>query len=280
MRLIFVVILFVYVKSTDLKEDDNLRILNCYEKRQKVTDCIHREGHWTSTNHTTQYKYPDAIKKPTITQRWGECRIPPPPWVWKVNASCTNKSIPVKAYSPETMCEIINGRNILIVGDSINNEFFHTFLGLAWPSSVPFSTNHAAFLHEATLGNHSKAISNALIVNITCSKMSQNYAISFIRNYYLTTNQDIPIEFSLADSVDWLEPKAWVKTIVQRKIDIIFMNRGAHYKTDDVLMPQLKDTFTYLRKYSPKVQTYFGNTHECIHIYTFVYLYTYVHKYT
>jgi hypothetical protein len=237
----------VYVESTDLKKDDHLQKLNCYERRQNVTDCICREGHWTSSNNPTQFKYPDAVKKGGTLEKWGECKIPPPPWVWKVETSCTKKSIPVRAYSSEIMCQIIRGRNILIVGDSISNEFFHTFLGLAWPSNVPFVKKHAALLDEATLSGDK---GNALIVNITCPKVSQNYAISFVRNYFLTTNTDVHKKYL------GLELRSWVNTIVQRKIDIVFMNRGAHYMINDLVLPELKDTFTYLRKNLPKVQIF------------------------
>lgn len=188
----------VHVESTDLKKYDNLQKLNCYGRRQNVTDCICREGHWTSSNNPTQFKYPHAIKKTGILESWGECKIPPPPWVWKVETSCTKKSIPIRAYSPESMCQTIRGRNILVVGDSINNEFFHTFLGLAWPSNVPFVKKYAASLREA--GNSDKG--NALIVNITCPKVSQNYAISFVRNYYLTTNTNIHKKYLGHSSVE------------------------------------------------------------------------------
>jgi hypothetical protein len=276
-----------FVESTDPKKDDNLQKMNCYERRQNVTDCICREGHWTSSNNPTQFKYPDAIKKTGILESWGECKIPPHPWVWKVETSCTKKSIPVRAYSPESMCETIRGRNILIVGDSISNEFFHTFLGLAWPSNVPFVKKHTALLDEATLSGDK---GNALIVNITCPKVSQNYAISFVRNYYLTTNTDIHKKYLGHSNVELRYYyiymyiyvyiiyiyiyiyiymyiykytykyvyiiRSWVNTVVQRKIDIVFMNRGAHYVINDLVLPELKDTFTYLRKKFPKVQTF------------------------
>jgi hypothetical protein len=244
-------ILFTVLEVSCLLSNANV----CYERRQNITDCIHREGHWTSTNNPNHYKYPDAIKKSILIQRWGECDISPPKWIWKIKSSCTQKLSPVRAYSPETMCKIVNGRKILIVGDSLNNEFFHTFLGLAWPSNVQFLKKDATTLNEATRSEETAG--NALQVNITCPKVSQNYAISYVRNDILSINMDIPMIYKIATSP---EPRTWVNVLNQRNIDIVILNRGAHYKPSDIVIAELKKTFSYLRKNYPNVQIYWRDT--------------------
>lgn len=82
------------------------------------------------------------------------------------------------------------------------------------------------FLKEATLHSNFKS-GNALMVNIPCPKVSQNYAISFVRNNYLNTNTDISMKI-LSDVQN--ERRSWVNVIALCNIDILLMNHRALIK--------------------------------------------------
>ena len=163
-------------------------------------------------------------------------------YVWKPK-NTSDAPLPKK----RSMCETIDGRDVIIVGDSMSAQFFMTFLLAIWPwptgqsISNYYSISHLNFQSTQTF-------------HIPCSSP---FHVSFVRNIYLSINRNDKI-YNVNRAELNLPPKkvvamSWVRVLernhARRRNNIIVLNRGAHYTSDHILLTELQDTFMYLQQH-------------------------------
>ena len=113
---------------------------SCHDRWQSEIKCVLQEGQW-AIGKTMNYTYYPSLVKPTAKDNWSICKHRVMPYVWKSNPKCTEAKL-TPTYSQSEICSIVGGRNVMIVGDSISNEFFVTLAASAWLPSIPLvSTN-------------------------------------------------------------------------------------------------------------------------------------------
>ena len=162
-------------------------------------------------------------------------------YVWKPK----NNALSVSKKKP--LCDIVGGRDVIIVGDSMSAQFFMTFLLNIWPWPQGKS------LHEYRRIPRS-IFKSTQTFNIPCSIP---FNVSFVRNIYLSLNRYDTIYTLNRTELNLPSKKfiafSWIQTLEQnhalRRNNIFVLNRGAHYTLDHILVSELTETFTYLQQH-------------------------------
>ena len=138
-------------------------------------------------------------------------------------------------------------KNILIVGDSINHELQWVFLNhLLDPQQ---SSRPVRSLSSVRLWQGEKVCAKS------CSESGSGFRVGWIRNDRLSR-----IEHAKADSIGNFYEWPWLKYLEQWDIQILLLNRGAHYEADGVFVRTLRDTFALLQAQYPQVLVFYRNT--------------------
>jgi hypothetical protein len=101
---------------------------NCIAKVQRTMDCVLSgpKSRWVNGKRIN-YDYMKVIGK----SGWDTCNRPVADYVWNHSTDCARHHLK-STYSRQEMCKIIQGKKIMIVGDSINNQLFVTFASMMW----------------------------------------------------------------------------------------------------------------------------------------------------
>ena len=164
-----------------------------------------------------------------------------------------NKSPESLNWNPLQMCKVLNGRNVLFVGDSMQSQFFFSYIsahfgyGIHGTKSSPESVESL----EANLNGKCYSLCPfdsrnykdgcVMPVEINCGPELPSYSVSFVRSN----------EFS---DFNWI---GRIKTV---NASVIFMNTGAHPRPDEELLTQLNNTFAYLFANFPGISVVYRNT--------------------
>jgi hypothetical protein len=165
-------------------------------------------------------------------------------------------------WSSEEMCRIMNGRGLVMVGDSIQGEYFYALLSsLTSRILIPHEfQNNEHFIHElrkevnlicekfCSVGTHSCEPS----ITIPCGSYP-SFQIHFFRDNHLTPNKP---EYQ------------WMDLLGNLNASVLLLNTGAHHKdTNDKLINDLRATFQILSLKYPKLSIIYRNTptghHAC-----------------
>ena len=164
-------------------------------------------------------------------------------WQWEVQSSCTYK-IPDR----RTFCETLNGRNILIVGDSTSWTFASTIMDFA----VEYKWIGSQFDAEP--------------VPVRICKSSD---LLFIRNDILSLVQRNEVMLDTVVQDGNIVEFSWIDHLLSGKYEIVIFNRGAHYFPDPILKDNLKLLGHYLNDTTVRNKTtiFYRNTvaghHNC-----------------
>lgn len=151
---------------------------------------------------------------------------------WYVDNSKCNKKF--NRWSFDEMCLLLANESVMMVGDSLQEEFYFSLLSSVWKYNDPATCNPSP------------------IETIKCggiSSTSDSFKVSFIRNDYLsltTTNTDTEHE--------------WITKLDLYKTTILILNKGAHYKNDDEMISNLKITLSYVQNNYPHIQIFYRST--------------------
>jgi hypothetical protein len=231
-----------------------LLVRNTSVQRQRQIDAA-LEGSWAyEQNPPLRYR----PQRDMDAEGWlskGNCSrssyFPGQSYVWKP------LSQPLRNYTLSTFCRLMRGRHLIVVGDSINDQFFLTLCQMLWPWEGGLSIKQ--FYHKYGKGKDKTMFDNAkhmmlmLIGNdpkrvpafyIPCPEggpTNNHFRLSFIRNYYLGLSRK-----DASRPGEMLKP--FIPFLETHRGAVMVLNRGAHFKPDDVLMRGLSATLSYLQE--------------------------------
>ena len=221
---------------------------NCDEK-QRILSGHFRFGDWSRlpTEHLTTLRYRIQSNVYAVSEQGPSCYQSAhniglsyywssPTRVQRILARHLDHTLhknTIGISSPAQLCHLISGRNILIVGDSINFQFYASLIQFLWNKK---DTNIST-----TVDSQYRKFSHGHSTIIHCNENSHSFAIHFIRNYGLWLN-------TKDDSTDGMYYYPWVNEISKRNISILILNRGAHYTPNHILLNDLNNTFHYLNE--------------------------------
>ena len=118
-------------------------------------------------------------------------------YIWKPKNKTPNVSIPKK----KSLCDIIGGRDVIVIGDSMSAQFFMTFLLIIWPWPEGKSMYDYYKLPRSDF-------KSTQTYSIPCSIP---FNVSFVRNIYLSLNRNDSV-YMLNRSELNMPPKKVVRT--------------------------------------------------------------------
>ena len=127
-------------------------------------------------------------------------------------------------FSRSIMCNILEGKNLVIAGDSLSDQFYVTLLHMMW-------TGSDTYLPATVFDGYTPTT-----VYINCSS-SQSFNLTYIRSYHLNTN----IKRRLSPDVE----KPWINSIAAGTV--LLLNRGVHYTPSTPFISQLNNTFNEIK---------------------------------
>lgn len=159
---------------------------------------------------------------------------------WNVNndrdGSTNNKLSACKSeynsqWSLNRFCNALGNKTIMIVGDSLNLHFYFTMLLM-------------------TTGDTSYN-------NIVCDEYTK-ITVLFIRNDYLhiesVTPKDENDNYAVGDALPW------ESYILSHNVSQLLLNRGMHYRNDDLVLRHMSTLFTYLESKYPELVIMFRSS--------------------
>jgi hypothetical protein len=168
---------------------------NCIAKVQRTMDCVLSgpKSRWVN-GQRINYDYMKVIGK----SGWDTCNRPVADYVWNHSTDCARHHLK-STYSRQEMCKIIQGKKIMIVGDSINNQLFVTFASMMWPpSSIVQEPKDDNFQHfdrrvfkdkdGSVTSDYRDSGYNNVAINIPCEDLKHSFTLYFVRNFNISIN--------------------------------------------------------------------------------------------
>lgn len=171
-------------------------------------------------------------------------------YYWKVDDNKCDFG-ELQKLSTKNMCSMMNGKSILIVGDSLSQAFF---IELVEVLSKAFSSTKCVDLLKQVNKYQKLAI-------IPCALLNPRFRDLFVinvRNDFL----------SLTDTYSWNSSESTVEgdwkqfldTNLSYNVSLIIMNRGAHYREDDNLISMTTKAINFITSKNPNVTIIWRNT--------------------
>eukprot|EP01041_Mallomonas_annulata_P003233 gene3233-6398_t len=169
---------------------------------------------------------------------------------WKVkHGQCLSNHI-IAPFSSETMCRLLRDEHVLLVGDSLTEQFAFTLFGLIYDGHQCNNCDDRCNLDHA---------------KIPCKLYNQNnnnneiisfeIDISMRRNDRLHLNKDVCIEKELN-----FHDYPWIHLLSERNISLLILNRGAHYENNSKVLQDLEETISFVRSNFPHISIIFRDT--------------------
>ena len=204
---------------------------------QHRVDCLSKSGKWI-------YKGPMQYQKTCHNK--GNCpgamNTSGNHYVWSVKDICPFDTFD---YDSTKLCDILNGQNVMIVGDSMHDLFSISFV--------------EAFGDQGLVCNIHKMIKNHH--EVKC-KNSATFKVSYIRSDLLHTYSindyfDGSNNCSFHRQLNILECSYFDKL---EGVTLLIMNRGAHFAPSDVLVSEIKHDLTNIYQRYPNISILWRNT--------------------
>ena len=210
--------------------------LACWSANGKwVPDSKQMESHIYDNpcTHLRYALYFCSSSAPTMTKPKFHWEIPPSKCKYEFHQ-----------FNKEHFSKVIDGYRVMFVGDSVNEEFYVSFM------SSLISTVDCEVCGSMCHGK----------------KLEEIYLPPY-RSHATSVRND---RFTLADSTDAnhnFYDYDFYGPLEQHNISLLIMNRGAHYQEDDLVINEIQKTLTYLYQRHPNLAVIYRNTppghHDC-----------------
>jgi len=159
-----------------------------------------------------------------------KCSAPFHPWV--------APKVPNHNGSIEHLCHMLAGHRLLVVGDSIQEEFYFTLMSAfgveRFDSGVDDCNPSGVRTVHCLSGGHDKS-----------------FRIAMVRNDNLSISASGQSEF---------DHLPWTQTLVELNTTILLVNTGAHYAVDELLLSSVETAIAHVQKNWPQVLILFRST--------------------
>ena len=197
---------------------------------QEAVDCLARNGSWTPTAGAWT-----PVEKPLLAD--SKCAlIGDPPYArekhpafffnWSSHEGCA-----LAPFSRATFCAALGGRDVLIVGDSMNYMLHDSLLSALLVGERGPIDDHRQM--------HPCRGHNVCAAEAAAAGAARPPVVRYARNDYLSlTNTDVgPTE------------RAWLRLVTNDTL--LILNRGAHYVGEEALLPAVAATLSRVATTAP-----------------------------
>eukprot|EP00271_Cylindrocystis_brebissonii_P016579 TRINITY_DN4043_c0_g1_i7.p1 TRINITY_DN4043_c0_g1~~TRINITY_DN4043_c0_g1_i7.p1 ORF type:complete len:1044 (-),score=125.09 TRINITY_DN4043_c0_g1_i7:64-3195(-) len=156
-------------------------------------------------------------------------------WEWVADGAC-----PIERFSREDLCRVLGpGRNIFIIGDSINMSFFHSLYNML-VMGVDLVKYPIRFLDVFKEWNIDVHESCHAFTNACADLFTEVVSVRRCGNDFLTLNM-----------VPKLREAPWASKLKEWNPSIVYLNMGTHPVPDDVLLSYSKAALAFIRTTLP-----------------------------
>ena len=216
--------------------------LDTWNHTQHLLNAIFTNGAWVDAYNTPGYQ-------PLYT---APCVFEHPNILRYVAADCLSSNankgnwyswIPdngkvLENWDSSTMCQFMQGRTILLAGDSLQSQFYFSFVATALSSTEKLNLSTVTIVQNIekcrNLCEWTPHGSCERPITIDCGNQLPPYYILYSRTNFLDTY------INTKDSTRWLE------LIDIYNVSLLFINTGAHYQSDESLLQNINNSMQLL----------------------------------
>jgi hypothetical protein len=212
------------------------------------------QGHWMDAWDTADYEVPYINPCIDVDKfKWGKCLESNPNqgirFAWKPDSGT------LEPWSSYKMCEIMNGKNLLIAGDSLSQEFFLSMLSSLWASLIiPPRSDRGDPIWETKRSNqrytcleichdvYFSSCGNMGPVEVSCGDLP-SFKIGYVKTEYLNA-----------------EENNWMSQVAAQNASVLIMNTGAHYEEIHEEVRIVNSSLAYLKARFPELSIVYRTT--------------------
>lgn len=272
-KILFLVLLFCLLNNTAAAEqlEKHIKFLGKTYSRAQWRDiksmihCMTNRGTWTNTGRLSGLIYQSPCYWARYVQ--GKCETAnlhanmtglDYTWTYK-NHTCSisgRSDITVQPFNHDAMCKLIDKKSIMILGDSISDEFFFS-LGSALIQSKGKCMDSGE-MHVGYVGVGGTIPYQQFHTNkFGCSST----VVTYLRHDYFVMSEegDTYPHMTAQDRVFY--GAGWPHIVEKLGTDLLIVNRGAHFVEDDVVIKEVDETLTALtKKFGDKLSIIFRSS--------------------
>jgi len=240
----------------------------------EVIHCMSTKGEWVYKGKLSGMLY----DRPCMWNEYvtGKCNISELvdkmhglDYVWQAHSDCSkgenNKILPV-TWDRESMCRLLSNHNVLMLGDSLQNEWFYSLTSALiqstfnHPEGKTWACSHDPKFMKAYSGKGGDVpyqIIDASIINCGHNKLF------FLRHDHFFLSHKNAFYNRTVSGVEEMEGAGWHQLLETDfdHVDLLIVNRGAHYVPDHVLLREINETLTFMtQQYGSRISIIFRST--------------------
>ena len=217
--------------------------LNNWIERKRGINTLLGRGKWIDAWNVQGYEVPYSDPCIEILKyKYGNCYSSLPnqgrKLFWKPDGGF------LKPWSSRTMCEMMKGKNLLVVGDSLSEEFFFSLLSSLW----------ASVLVSRDAQQNSSANGFRLKIKHDCENFCYDYYPSCTGPVEILCGElpSFNIGFARTDNLN-ITDYMWFREIERQNASVLIMNTGAHYDPIEDELKKIDFTYRYLNENYPSL---------------------------
>lgn len=153
-------------------------------------------------------------------------------YYWQAEPKC---GVNLRSFDAPTMCALMENRgNMMVVGDSVSQHSV-----ASWENKLLSNLEGKC---PPDRGDKVRKIPG-------CG----NFNLITVRNDYVNM-----IEKDFAEGKH--KEETWIHTLAQYNVSLLVLNRGAHYKPDNIMLEEVNNTLHYIHTHHPHISIIWRNT--------------------
>lgn len=162
------------------------------------------------------------------------------------------------------MCKMISGRNVMIAGDSLQEELFYTFLSAMFHRVISPNNYTTALITRKQWENRNKC-------DMECENSYCN------QPFDIDCGSDDPSFKTFFRRSDYLDNFEWINDIKLFNISLIILNVGAHFKEDNILLSNINNSIHKIYQANENIDIIWRNSNighpNCFQVCTLLIIY-------
>ena len=279
MLLIFTFILLGTSYGSDFNEKSITFLNRSYTTSEwsainEVIQCMSTKGEWVYKGKLSGMLY----DRPCMWNRYvtGKCNVSELEdkmhgldYVWQAHTNCSkggiNKILPIQ-WNRESMCRLLSNHNILMLGDSLQDEWFYSLTSSLIRSTFDHPEGKTwACSHDPKFMNAYRGIGGDVQYQIIDTSIFNcgNSKLYYVRHDHFFLSHKNAVYDRTVLTQEELYGAGWHELLDTDfdHVDLLVVNRGAHYVPDHVLLKEINETLTFMtQQYGSRISIIFRST--------------------
>lgn len=253
----------------DFETEDFVRL-------QRHLDKAFQQGQWQKFSETNEFfslfSYPcTTIDEYSSEECLDSFQNQGLRWIWKPSHSRF-----AEEFALESFCEVINGRDVVIIGDSSSEAFYISLLSAAWsrlimPPGAAW-TSYSEFRNtqfDNCIANNRSLDGNVIKPGFVDCGVHPAIRIGYVPSERFAIEKSIDEakvskrpSLEIRDDIDPSEEySSWVNYILRERPGVIIMNTGNNQSDIEDIRRNVEESLAFIRKKLPHTNIIFRTSH-------------------